>query len=123
MVKRFGPREHRRRKVVDPEWKTLVKDKNIDPERLRQEVLEIPLASLRLSVRTVNNLEEHGITRVSQLLEQSRVELLSFPNFGPAAIVECKSVLAELGLRDLGIKIPSWHKPRPKSKNRRSKKT
>jgi DNA-directed RNA polymerase subunit alpha len=62
------------------------------------EVYNMPLEQLNLSVRTFNCLRRVGITKVGDLLEKDRKELLSIRNFGLKAFQEVEDQIKVLGL-------------------------
>ena len=51
-------------------------------EHLKQQLLATPLAEMKLPVRVVNVLEEHGVILVKDLVRQSYETLMSMTNFG-----------------------------------------
>ncbi len=65
--------------------------------KLVAERMDMPIAETGLSVRTVNGLEEHGIFLVRDLLQQSREDLLNFPNFGEKTVADILDKLRDLG--------------------------
>ncbi len=62
------------------------------------QLLRTPIAELKLSVRIVNTLENHGIILVGNLVEQSVDTLMGMTNFGEKTMVEIEAALKELGL-------------------------
>lgn len=66
-------------------------------ERLQAARLEMSTAEIGLTVRTTNCLEERGIFTVSDLLNTSRAELLSIPNFGDKTLEEVYKALEDIG--------------------------
>ncbi len=67
--------------------------------------LNMPLASLQLSVRANNCLESEQIHTVRDLVQQSEDLLLEVRNFGETTLTEVRAKLAELGLH-LGMRVP-----------------
>jgi DNA-directed RNA polymerase subunit alpha len=61
------------------------------------EKLELSTAEIGLTVRTTNCLEERGIFTVRDLLNTTRVELLSISNFGEKTLEEVYRSLEEIG--------------------------
>lgn len=67
------------------------------------EQYEMPLEQLGLSVRTVNSLRRGGITKVGELLEKSKEDLLGLRSFGQKSLEEIWERLEAL---DLLPKVP-----------------
>lgn len=65
-------------------------------------VAEMPIEDLGLSVRTYNCLKRSGITRVGQILQMDRKELLGVRNFGQKSFDELQEALAVRGLSQPG---------------------
>jgi DNA-directed RNA polymerase subunit alpha len=65
-------------------------------------VAEMPIEDLNLSVRTYNCLKRSGITRVGQILQMDRKELLGVRNFGQKSFDELQDALASRGLSQPG---------------------
>ena len=61
------------------------------------EKLELSTAEIGLTVRTTNCLEERGIFTVRDLLNTTRVELLSISNFGEKTLEEVYRSLEAIG--------------------------
>jgi DNA-directed RNA polymerase subunit alpha len=61
------------------------------------EKLELSTAEIGLTVRTTNCLEERGIFTVRDLLNTTRVELLSISNFGEKTLEEVYRSLEDIG--------------------------
>jgi DNA-directed RNA polymerase subunit alpha len=61
-------------------------------------VAEMPIEDLGLSVRTYNCLKRSGITKVGQVLQMDRKELLSVRNFGLKSYEELQDSLLSRGL-------------------------
>jgi len=61
------------------------------------EKLDLSTAEIGLTVRTTNCLEEKGIFNVRDLLNTSRVELLSISNFGEKTLDEVYKSLDTIG--------------------------
>jgi DNA-directed RNA polymerase subunit alpha len=59
--------------------------------------LELSLAEIDLSVRTVNCLEEQGIFTVEDLLKCTRQRLLEVPNLGEKTLETIYDALEKLG--------------------------
>lgn len=62
------------------------------------EQYEMPLEQLELSARTFNALRRSGITKVGELLERSKEDLLGLRSFGQKSLVEVWSKLDKMGL-------------------------
>lgn len=62
------------------------------------EQYEMPLEQLELSARTFNSLRRSGITKVGELLERSREDLLGLRSFGQKSLEEVWDRLGRLGL-------------------------
>lgn len=76
--------------------------------------LEMSLADVGLSVRTVNTLDKQQILTVGQLVSKTREQLLSLSNFGEQSIVECRQLM-----KQLEIDTPNWNKPSRKKRRRK----
>ena len=61
------------------------------------EKLDLSTAEIGLTVRTTNCLEDRGIFTVRELLNTTRVELLSIANFGEKTLDEVYRALEEIG--------------------------
>ncbi len=61
------------------------------------ENLDLGTAEIGLTVRTTNCLEDRGIFTVRELLNTTRLELLSIANFGEKTLDEVYRALAEIG--------------------------
>jgi DNA-directed RNA polymerase subunit alpha len=70
-------------------------------------VAEMPIEDLGLSVRTYNCLKRSGITKVGQILQMDRKELLGVRNFGQKSFDELQDALAVRGLAQPGGDIDS----------------
>ncbi len=73
------------------------------PDMLEQ-VFDMPVEELGLSMRVYNVLAKAGITEVGQLMQklvESESALLTIPGFGPKALDEVKKALQEKGLAPL----------------------
>jgi hypothetical protein len=70
-----------------------------------EELLNMSLAELELSVRATNCLESEGITTVRDLVVRTEDELLEIRNFGETTLREVKSKLAGFDL-SLGMRLP-----------------
>ena len=70
-------------------------------------VAEMPIEDLGLTVRTYNCLKRSGITRVGQILQMDRKELLGVRNFGQKSFDELQDALAARGLSQPGGDIDS----------------
>ncbi|MBR4976424.1 MAG: DNA-directed RNA polymerase subunit alpha [Thermoguttaceae bacterium] len=73
----------------------------LDPREIKrremQEILDLSMAEIGLSVRTTNCLDEQGISTVGELLKCTRADLLSIPNFGEKTLEEVFNALEKLG--------------------------
>lgn len=67
-------------------------------------VLDRPIDELHLSVRASNALRSENIIVIGELVERTKQELLSIPNFGRVSLAEVESALAELKLH-LGMQL------------------
>ena len=67
--------------------------------------LNMPLASLQLSVRANNCLESEQILNVRDLVQQTEDGLLEVRNFGETTLVEVRAILGEMGLH-LVMRVP-----------------
>ncbi len=70
-------------------------------------VAEMPIEDLGLTVRTYNCLKRSGITKVGQILQMDRKELLGVRNFGQKSYDELQEALAVRGLTQPGGEIDS----------------
>ncbi len=68
-----------------------------DFRQTMEDKLQMSTAQIGLSVRTTNCLEERGIFSVEDLLNSTRDELLSIPNFGEKTLEEVLGALARIG--------------------------
>ncbi len=71
-----------------------------EPEEPEDEVVEVPIEELDLSVRVFNSLKRTGITTVGEVLElheKGDDALLSIRNFGVKSLAELKEKLADHG--------------------------
>ncbi|MCH2178712.1 MAG: DNA-directed RNA polymerase subunit alpha [Mariniblastus sp.] len=68
-----------------------------EESRNLHEKLELSTAEIGLTVRTTNCLEERGIFTVRDLLNTTRVELLSISNFGEKTLDEVYRSLEAIG--------------------------
>ena len=76
------------------------------PEDIELEAkLNLPLASLQLSVRANNCLESELIHTVRDLVQLTEDGLMQIKNFGETTLVEVREKLSELGLH-LGMRVP-----------------
>lgn len=84
-------------------------DSAIRPPVLSPDVLHVPdsmaeriemhLAEIGLTDRTLNTLEEAGLHLVGELLYCRPEQLLTIPRFGPTTLEEVYAALARLGFR------------------------
>lgn len=65
--------------------------------RSLREKLDLSTAEIGLTVRTTNCLEEKGIFSVRDLLNTTRIELLSISNFGEKTLDEVYRALESIG--------------------------
>jgi DNA-directed RNA polymerase subunit alpha len=78
--------------------KTRIRVSEIEENRKKLiEKLDLSTAEIGLTVRTTNCLEEKGIFNVRDLLNTSRVELLSISNFGEKTLEEVYKSLDAIG--------------------------
>ena len=76
------------------------------PEDIELEAkLNLPMASLQLSVRANNCLESDMIHTVRELVQLTDDGLMQIKNFGETTLVEVHAKLSELGLH-LGMRVP-----------------
>ena len=68
------------------------------PADEKSRLMEMPIASLELSVRAGNCLEAAKILTVGELLSMSETQLLQLRSFGKTSLTEVQRKLAELGL-------------------------
>ena len=68
-------------------------------QRTRDANLDLTVAQLKLSVRTVNCLEEEGIITVRGLLAKKPAELLKIANFGEKTLEEVYCALEQVGFK------------------------
>ena len=77
--------------------------------------METPLASLPLSVRVINTLEDRDIILLEHLAAQTYESLMAVPNLGEKTLEELRAAFTALGLPS-----PAWKRPRSaKSRSRR----
>ena len=70
----------------------------------KQELLDKPISTLKLSVRADNCLEAAKITTVRQLVSLTEADLLRFRSFGKTSLHEVQRKLEDMGL-SLGMKL------------------
>ncbi|MCF7908819.1 MAG: DNA-directed RNA polymerase subunit alpha [Candidatus Omnitrophica bacterium] len=68
------------------------------------EKLKIPVSELELSVRSANCLREANIKTLSELVEKTEPEILSYRNFGKKSLNEVGALLKTMGI-SFGMKI------------------
>ena len=68
------------------------------------EKLKIPVSELELSVRSANCLREANIKTLSELVEKTEPEILSYRNFGKKSLNEVSALLKTMGI-SFGMKI------------------
>lgn len=61
-------------------------------------VLDQPIETLDLMIRSYNVLKREGIHTLGQLIELDEFDLLEFRNFGQTSLNETKQTLAKMGL-------------------------
>jgi DNA-directed RNA polymerase subunit alpha len=74
---------------------TVMKDKEVDVE---QQLLEKPIETLELSVRSFNGLRRSGITTIGQLTNKTVPEMMKIKNLGKKSLDEVINKLHSLGL-------------------------
>jgi DNA-directed RNA polymerase subunit alpha len=85
--------------------KTMFYDEEKEEKKTRKnQILETPISDFELSVRSRNCLKKMNIITLSDLLNISEAELLSYKNFGETSLREIKSLLESKGLR-LGMAL------------------
>lgn len=62
------------------------------------EVYNMDLEQLQLTGRTYNALKRHGLNKVGELLEMSRMDLMNIRNFGQKSLDELYGQIDEMGL-------------------------
>ncbi len=79
--------------------KTMFYDEEKEEKKTRKtQILETPISDFELSVRSRNCLKKMKIYTLSDLLNISEVELLSYKNFGETSLREIKAILEPKGL-------------------------
>ncbi|MDD5039075.1 MAG: DNA-directed RNA polymerase subunit alpha [Dehalococcoidales bacterium] len=73
-------------------------EKELVPSSVSEEVSNMPVEQLNLSVRTINCLRRGGIATVGELMNKQEKELLALRNFGQKSKQELVERLAILGL-------------------------
>ena len=85
--------------------KTMFYDEEKEKKRTRKsQILETPISDFELSVRSRNCLKKMNIETISDLLNITEAELLSYKNFGETSLREIKIILEAKGLR-LGMAL------------------
>jgi DNA-directed RNA polymerase subunit alpha len=85
--------------------KTMVYDEEKEKKKThKNQLLETPISDFELSVRSRNCLKKMNIETVSDLLNITETELLSYKNFGETSLREIKAILETKGLR-LGMAL------------------
>ena len=72
-------------------------DKSYIEQQDLEKKLEWSTATLGLSVRTTNCLDEHGICTIGDLLARQRDDLLQISNFGEKTLEDVYKALEKLG--------------------------
>ena len=70
-------------------------------------LLSKPIATLTMSVRAINMLEEHNVLTVGDLLQQTYQSLSRMRNFGTKSLAEVQQAL-----QALNIPVPDWNPPK-----------
>ncbi|NNM86736.1 MAG: DNA-directed RNA polymerase subunit alpha, partial [Phycisphaerales bacterium] len=86
----------------------VIEEDNSEPAKFSKDLaglLQLPLATLELSVRSSNCLESAKIHTVGDLVKLTESELLKVRSFGKTSLREIKRRLAEKNL-SLGMTIP-----------------
>ncbi|HIJ54296.1 MAG TPA: tetratricopeptide repeat protein [Planctomycetes bacterium] len=79
--------------------KTMFYDEEKEEKKTRKtQILETPISDFELSVRSRNCLKKMSILTLSDLLNISEAELLSYKNFGETSLREIKALLDTKGL-------------------------
>ena len=79
--------------------KTMFYDEEKEEKKTRKtQILETPISDFELSVRSRNCLKKMRIYTLSDLLNISEAELLSYKNFGETSLREIKAILEPKGL-------------------------
>jgi len=79
--------------------KTMFYDEEKEEKKTRKsQILETPISDFELSVRSRNCLKKMNILTLSDLLNISEVELLSYKNFGETSLREIRALLDTKGL-------------------------
>jgi DNA-directed RNA polymerase alpha subunit len=73
-------------------------DHTWETKQQQEKLLQEPIASLELGVRTINALEEDGILYVHELVGRTRKSLLRITNFGETTVIQVEKVLKGHGL-------------------------
>jgi DNA-directed RNA polymerase subunit alpha len=85
--------------------KTMFYDEEKEEKKTRKnQILETPISDFELSVRSRNCLRKMNIITLSDLLNISEAELLSYKNFGETSLREIKALLETKGLH-LGMAL------------------
>lgn len=104
------PSDRRRRKPIATGPNTTHWTAEEKAAHLQKERLNTPVATMKLSVRTINTLEEYDVVFAHQLLDQTYETLMRMKNFGDKTLKEVRDAIVALGLQP-----PNWKKP-PKAK-------
>jgi len=90
---------------------TMFYDEEKEKKKTRKsQILETPISDFELSVRSRNCLKKMKIETISDLLNITEVELLSYKNFGETSLREIKSILETKTLR-LGMALEEKQLP------------
>ncbi len=85
--------------------KTMFYDEEKEKKKTRKDqILETPISDFELSVRSRNCLRKMNIETLSDLLNITETELLSYKNFGETSLREIKAILETKGLH-LGMAL------------------
>lgn len=69
-----------------------------------QQLLNMPISEIELSVRSANCIHNANIKTIRELVTKSEPEMLKYRNFGKKSLNEIKAILSTMGL-SLGMKI------------------
>jgi DNA-directed RNA polymerase subunit alpha len=74
------------------------------------ELLDMEVDNLELSIRTANCLQNADITFIGELVRMTEADLLRTKNAGRKSLAELNELLGEMGLR-LGMDVGGWQPP------------
>jgi len=79
-------------------------EKEKEEENQLQQLLNMPISEIELSVRSANCILNANIKTIGELVTKSEPEMLKYRNFGKKSLNEIKAILTDMGL-SLGMQL------------------